>query len=562
MDPRLRTQNSELRTCFSFPVFLGALLVAAAFLNLCLRLENVASLPAGQAHASFVEGDTFWHIAVGQRILATHTWPTTNFYSFTTPQTEWLAYEWLGEVTMALVARLGWPRPLMGLLVALVSTILLLVYYYAYLRSGNVKTAFVACAAVLPLLCVCFSLRPQLLAYIFLLITLICLERYRRGVQRGVGPQAKADSSLRSASFRMTATSKCHNDPAGAGEGSAFLRLERTGSLLWLLPVVFVLWVNTHGTFLFGLLAIGVYWLGGVKDFRVGNLEGKSWTPSQRRHLGSVFILCILVLPLNPYGLHLIRYELSAISQPVNLTYFEEWQPLAFNESFGKWFLVLLLLYLLAVVALDFSQRAEDLALVLFAAYMACVHQRFVVFFAVVLAPVLATLLAKWMPKYEPAKDKPLLNASLIMLFAAAIVGLFPSTGKLERVIDLNQPRRAVGYLRQHPVPGPMLNDNFWGGYLIWARGPEYKVFIDGRCDAYEPSGVLSDYVKIVLLDRQALPVLEKYGVRSCLIQRSAPLCTLLDALPEWRRVYEDDLSVVYVKDSHRNTEALRSAEF
>jgi hypothetical protein len=94
-----------LGKAFSFPVFLGALLVAGVFLNLCIRLQSDASLPTGHWHITFLEGDTFLHIAAGQRIPATHTWPTTNYYSFTTPKSEWLAYEWLGEVIMAAGSR-------------------------------------------------------------------------------------------------------------------------------------------------------------------------------------------------------------------------------------------------------------------------------------------------------------------------------------------------------------------------------------------------------------------------------------------------------------------------
>jgi hypothetical protein len=490
------------KKAFSFPVFLGVLLVAGVFLNLSARLENDSSLPTGHWHATFVEGDTFWHIAAGRQILATHTWPTTNHYSFTAPDSEWLAYEWLGEVMMAAASRLGGARGLMALLMVLVSLIFLLLYYYAYLRSGNVKAALAVCAAVWPLLGLCFSLRPQLLGYVFLLVTLICLERYRQGLQKS----------------------------------------------LWLLPCVFVLWVNTHGTYSLGLLAIGVYWLAGIKDLSLGDLEGKRWLPAERRHLGLVLILCVLALLVNPYGPRLLRYELSAFSQPVNMAYFEEWQPLAFNQFFGKWFLVLLFLFFLAPIVWRFRLRVDELALILLAAYMACVHQRFLVFFAIVIAPVLAALLAKWWPGYDSAKDKPLLNALLMLLFAAGLIVFFPSTADLQRVIDRNQPRGAVDYLRRHPVPGRMFNDQFWGGYLIWAFAGEHAVFIDGRCDAYEPSGVLADYIRIIRLEQGALELLAKYGVSSCLIERNATLCTLLDAQPEWRRVYEDDLSVLYVK--------------
>lgn len=490
------------RRVFSFPVFLGALLVTAVFLNLSLRLDNVAALPAGHWHATFVEGDTYWHIAAGQRILHTHQWPTTNDYSFTAPHSEWLAYEWLGEVLMAAASRLGGPRALMALLTALVSTIVLLVYYSASLASGNPKSAFAATALTLPLLGSCFSVRPQLLGYIFLLITLICLERYRQGRQMN----------------------------------------------LWILPLVFVVWVNTHGTFTLGLAAIAIYGLAGVRDFHLGLLEGKAWPSRARWHLALGFFLCVAALLVNPYGPHLLRYEMGITTQRLNMTYFQEWQPLAFNEFFGIWVLILLLALAVGWLVLRRIQRAEVVALVLLAAFLACRHQRFVVFFAMVVAPVIAGLLADVFPAYEPDKNVPMLNAALIALFAAGAAAFFPSSARLQRLIDHNQPRRAVDYLRSHPVPGPMFNDDFWGGYLIWASRGQQKVFIDGRSDAYEPSGVLADYIKIIQPAPEALALLEKYGVRSCLVERSGSLGALLDAQPGWGRVYEDDLCILFVR--------------
>ena len=491
-----------LRRAFSFPVFLGTLLVAGVFLNLLAQLQNDASLPTGHWHITFLEGDTFWHIAAGQRVLATHSWPTTNYYSFTAPNSPWLDYQWLGEVLMAAASHLGGVRGLLVLLLALGSVIFLLLYYYAYLRSGNVKAALAACGIVWPLLGVCFTLRPQLLGYVFLLLTLILLERYRQGLQK----------SLR------------------------------------LLPGIFVLWVNTHGTFSFGLLAIGVYWAAGLRDFRLGDLESKSWLPSQRRHLGLVLLLCGLATLVNPYGPRLLYGLAEPFSQPLVMAYVDEWQPLNFKEFYGKWFLVLLFLLFLAPIIWRFRWRLEELVLVLIAAYMACVHQRIVVFFAILVAPALAALLAKWWSGYDQAKDKPLLNAVLMLVFALGLVVFFPSSASLQQVIDRNQPRRAVDYLGQHPVSGPMFNDQFWGGYLIWAFGGRHAVFIDGRCDAYEPAGVLGDYIGIVRADPGSLALLGKYGVESCLIERGGSLCALLDHQPEWKLLYQDDLSVLFVK--------------
>ena len=45
-----------------------------------------------------------------------------------------------------------------------------------------------------------------------------------------------------------------------------------------------------------------------------------------------------------------------------------------------------------------------------------------------------------------------------------------------------------------------MFNAYNFGGYLVWAGAPQHKVFIDGRGELFEPSGVLPDYMHITLL--------------------------------------------------------------
>src|ERR1017187_3869137 len=156
--------GSSLRRIFSFPVFLAAVLAAGAF---GATTWKDAPIPAGKI---FVEGDTWWHTAVGERILSTHLWPTTDPYSFTVHGNPWMANEWLGEVVMAIAVRWGGLQGLAALLVLLAIAVALLIYYYAWLRSGNAKAAAVATALVLPLAAATFTLRPQMLGSVFLLV--------------------------------------------------------------------------------------------------------------------------------------------------------------------------------------------------------------------------------------------------------------------------------------------------------------------------------------------------------------------------------------------------------
>src|ERR1700760_4005608 len=77
---------SVLQAVFSFPAMLGVALVGRVFY---------------EARVFFVDPDLWWHIKVGQDILATHRWPTVDPYSFTAAGQPWIAYEWLGDVLLA-----------------------------------------------------------------------------------------------------------------------------------------------------------------------------------------------------------------------------------------------------------------------------------------------------------------------------------------------------------------------------------------------------------------------------------------------------------------------------
>lgn len=470
-----------------------------------LNLHQAAQLPLGEAPSSIFEGDTWWHLAVGKRILATHRWPTADHYSFTAPGDPWIAYEWLGDAIIAAADRLGGLAGLTALLVVLAAGIELLMYCYAFTRTRNGKAAFLACVLLLPLTVLSLTLRPQLIGYIFLLITLICLERFRQGRQ----------------------------------------------AALWILPVIFLFWVNTHGSFVFGLAALGLYWASGLVHFKAASVRAEPWTPQQQRHLEIVALLSSVALVITPYGTQLAANPLEmAFLQPINIASFQEWRSPDFGAGPGKLLLVMVLLFLLSPLITKVEYRLEEVCLLLFGVYAAFLHMRFIILFTFISAPFLASMMLRYLPRYEASKDKYRLNAVLMLLVMAGGVCFFPSRATLRRVVRNRFPQAAVEYIEQHPFSGPFFNNEFWGGYMIMKLGPQQKVFIDGRADLYEAAGVLSDYLDITRPSGNALFLLRKYHVKSCLIQPNTPLAVLLAHLPEWRQVYSDKLSVVFSRQS------------
>jgi hypothetical protein len=348
-----------------------------------------------------------------------------------------------------------------------------------------------------------------MLGYLFLILTLIALERFRHG-HRGA---------------------------------------------LWFLPALFLVWVNAHGSWVLGIGTLVVYWASGLKEVHIGGVQARLWAPAERVRLSLVLLLCLAVLPITPYATRLAAYPFQvASSLPVNMASINEWQSMPFNLPGGKVFLVLVLGLFATQIAFELTWRLEELALLFFGTAMAFLHVRFILVFVPFFAPLLATVLARWVPEYERKKDLYLANAILMFAMVAAMVGYFPSQAKIQESIASHFPVSAVGFLRAHSFSGPIFNSYSFGGYLIWSGGTENKVFIDGRGELYEVGGVFSDYMHITRLEPGALSVLHNYAVQTCLLDRKEALANVLAALPEWRRVYMDENSALFVRRS--STEA------
>src|SRR5260370_9280445 len=384
---------SLLKRIVSFPAMLGTMLVGAVFI-------------AGQYFA--VDPDFWWHIRNGQNILATHRWPAADLCCFTVAVSPWLSYEWVGDVLFGAGGRFAGVRGLDALLIILGSAIVIALYIYATLRSGNSKAAFVTAAALYVLVTPSLSLRPQMLGYLFIVLTLISLEYFRRG-------------KLWS---------------------------------LWFLPPLFLAWINTHGSWVIWLGVLVVVLAGGLINLRLGSIEARRWSARERVHLEVALLLCLSVIPLTPYGTQLAAYPFTvASSLPVNVANVLEWQPMPFNLLGGKIFLVLLLGFFVAQMALRFLCKLDDLVLFLGCTALACLHLRFILLFVPFFSALLVMLVAHWVPPYNRLKDQYVVNALLMATIIGAMVWYFPTRNGIEEIISRNFPVRHVNYLRNHPGP-------------------------------------------------------------------------------------------------------------
>jgi hypothetical protein len=486
------------RWAFSFPAMLATFIIGRVFYE-------------GRGFA--VDPDLWWHIKVGQEILATHKWPTTDPFSFTVPGVPWLAYEWLGDVAIGAAAKFGF----LGLdvfLIVVASIVMLAIYALASVRARNSKAGFVAAALLCSLAFASFNLRPQMFGYLFLVLVLIALERFRQGKTRA----------------------------------------------LWFLPLLFLVWINAHGSWVIGLGVLFVYFASGLWEFQLGSISTRRWTFAERIRLELAFLLCLAAIPITPYGTQLAAYPFTVASTlPLNVGNVLEWQPMPFNLPGGKLFLAVLLVFFLAQMLFRTSWHLAEVLLCFGGIVMACLHMRFVLLFVPFFTPLFATLLATWIAPYNFKKDYPFVNAALMAGALIAMIHYFPTEASIAKIAARNFPIGAVRYLKAHPTPGPMYNTYGYGGYLIWAY-PEQKVFIDGRGDLYEHGGAFGEYLQVAGLKPAANMVLRAHHIQSMLLDAQEPLVVALDSNPEWEKRYSDGVSTLFVRrdGSTRSASAAR----
>jgi hypothetical protein len=111
-------------------------------------------------------------------------------------------------------------------------------------------------------------------------------------------------------------------------------------------------------------------------------------------------------------------------------------------------------------------------------------------------------------------------------------------------------PVGAADYLAAHPEIGTrMYNQYGWGGYLTYRLYPQpnRKVFIFGEA-ALMGDDLLNEYEDVQTLRPNWQQVLDKYRVDYIVYNHGEALANVLAIDPDWKLVYQDSVSVIYVR--------------
>jgi len=452
--------------------------------------------------------DLWWHIAAGRRVLESGSVWLTDSWSFTFAGAPWTNHEWFTDflyycwvLVFGVESLVYWKW--------LVIILTYAVLQVALTRVSKQYAAALFCAALAAAVAAPFiDIRPHLYSLLGFSILI-------------------------------------------------YMLLNRTSSI-WKLGVLFVVWVNLHGGFIFGLMALGILvfpW----RDLRVAALARPAW----------IVFVCTLACLINPDGINSFLLPLTyALDADSPFRQLAEWlppfRPGGIRSPLFIWVAgttpVIALAYALPAVRRATGMPWEGLALCALTLLMSLTSRRFIPLFAIAWAVLSAPLIGLLLQKLKAERVNIVLALLALSYGAFRLLPYSLSAGPAYHYLtaEYSYPIDMLNYVEANDLQGNIFAFYNWGGYIHWRTDGKLKVFIDGRANTVYDDDTYNAYVAVLGSKPGWLDIVESSEADYFLWPyhiRGGEKFQAMMTTGRWQVVYQDSVSYLLARKSVRLAE-------
>jgi len=464
--------------------------------------------------------DIGFHLKGGQWIIDNLKFHDKDVFTYTVNQNDYIALHWLYQVVIYGLFKISG----YSLLTIFNSIFILTVYYMLYRVLREFDTPFWLISVLIFLSVFAnefrFIFRPEIITWLFFLIYIFILNKYY-----------------------FSGKSK----------------------FLFLLPVIQILWVNSHGLFIVGIFLVFCYWL----DLLIRNKKND-------KVLFKYLLLSIGGSLVNPYlinGLLFPFYLFTRLgkSNVFKILIGELKSPFDFGLSNNPLFPVICAMMFYFFIALTILSIIINykkirihqyiiLAATFFISYSSIRNIPLFVCYSAIVCSYSLTLFFKE-KKFTFSKRAMYITGGLIIIICTGVSlrvfnGYYYSSDERADKFGagLNtaaRPVEAADFILQNKIDGRIVNDMLTGSWLEWII-PQ-QIFIDGRLEvmqekfAYEYGGSFYEGNLIKMLTKYKADVLVfNYTVITDWTKQ-------IVKLENWRLVHADNTAAVYLRNGYRD---------
>jgi hypothetical protein len=452
----------------------------------------------------------------------------TNFYSATQANFPFINHHWGSGVILYGVFLFG-GFSLLSVFFIVLSLLTFLLFFTVARKGSNFYIAALCSVWLIPLLADRTEIRPELFSYFFCAVFFYLLWSYTKG-------------------------------------------LLKNNKILFLLPLLQLVWANLHIYFFLGFAIIGAFWV-----------EALATQPQDKKRvqlLSAIGALCLGAGALTPFGLAGLLYPLgifknygySVLENQSVFTIIK--QGLVYSNIVIFCITAVIILLGFAVLVLrrprTFLTAEVLLAIMVVLAGVTAVRNLALLgFFGVALLPLLTVRLKEvFFPRLR-------LSGRWVWGLGCAVMLLTAFVNRTRLVVHsgnfgVGLPAGALSaadFMQSNAVRGPLFNNFDSGGYLIWSLYPKTKVFVDNRPEAYPAAFFTDTYIPMQLDESMWKKELEvnKFNTIFFSLSESTPWGQrfLVDRVqdPEWAPVFLDTSALIFLRRTPENTAVIKQYE-
>ncbi len=325
----------------------------------------------------------------------------------------------------------------------------------------------------------------------------------------------------------------------------------------WLiaLPVITLLWANSHGGVLLGVALLGLWTT--IKLFETNVLwrERRAW----------LFVLAAVVLAslLSPNGLQTYLYLLDlqgSVLQARTSEYTSAFQLYTLGYVWQQlWVIGFYGLAIFAAVSMFRRRQWRYLAVTVFLGGISISSFRYFAFFLFLPTPYIAQGVQDGLAKLPTAGLRTARIGQVVLLvglLGLLVVGLWRGTLFRGGFYQGLYPVEIADFVQKNNLRGRTFNTLEWGGYLLWRLTPQVTPFIDGRMldeSRFPP------YTNILWATPPGIAWFEHENFQLVMMPyhgrydaQSYKLLDYLRARAEWTLVYRDAKGVLFIHDERK----------
>lgn len=548
-------------------------------------------------NAKIWDPDLWWHLKTGEYIAQTKALPSTDPFAFTSlpkdpihPESKRIKFilsqYWIAQLIFYWVYK---AFTLQGIIYmrALILTLLMLLLYRSIRREGI--GFFFTLLFLVPATIIFFNFtgeRPQLFSFLFTFLLIFLLDGFKRATNTN-----RDTSRLIETNGDLAETDTSLNESRSLNQSHSLNQSQRVSGILYLLPLPFLmmLWSNMHGGVILGIIVLLGYAFCETFKYLMKRV-GEPLPSKSLNYLVAASSVSVLLSLVNPNGYNVVPILIELSKSQYMGAIVEAKSPLVFIQ-YGYYTQELYLFFFLLaagfVMFLINIRKADITDVVIFSglATLSLSAARVIPFFTPVSILMIARYSKKsfdrWnstamaadvrqkLEKLRFVRGSAWSKALLYTICSVLIIVMLNNGNFFQSGIRKGRyPEGAAKFLKENRIQGNMYNPYVWGGYLLWALYPDYKVFIDGRGLIEEIYFQSDRIIGASSLRFSGVPewkaILNAYNVSFIVTFSVAdftgklvPLVTQLYADQDWHLVYMDNHSLIFVKDSAMNRDVI-----